>query len=382
VLTACQKAESQPAQGPPPAPPVSVAAAIEKEVKDWDEFTGRLEAVEKVDVRPRVSGYIERVHLKQGAEVKKGDLLFEIDARPYQAEFKRTQAELERARAQLQQAKNQLERTEQLMKSKFVSKEAYDDKVSAQREAAAGVAASQAAVEAAKLNVGYTKIYAPIDGRAGRAEITLGNLVSGGTAGEATMLTTIVSLDPIYAYFEGDEQIYLKYVALARGGERPSSRTTKNPIFMGLSNEEGHPHEGYMDFVDNQLNPATGTIRARAVFPNKDRLFTPGLFARLKLVGSGTYKAVLINDRAVGTDQSKKFVLVVGEDKKAMYREIKLGPTVDGLRVVKQGLKGGEMIVVNGLQRVRPGTPVAPEKVPMENQPEKAAAAPQETKTQ
>ena len=247
--------------------------------------------------------------------------------------------------------------------------------MSGNRDAAANLKAAEAAVASARLNLDYTKVRSPVAGRVGRAEVTVGNLVIGLGGANATLLTTVVSLDPIYAYFEGDEQVYLKYGELARAGERPSSRTTRTPIYLGLASEQGHPHKGYVDFVDNQLNPQTGTIRARAVFDNKDRVFTPGLFARLKLVGSGTYDAILINDRAIGTDQSKKFVLVVGADNKAMYREVKLGPVVDGLRVVKQGLKPGEVIVVNGLQRVRPGEPVTPQRVPMEGSTEATAAA-------
>ena len=238
-------------------------------------------------------------------------------------------------------------------------------------------------MQTAKLNLDYTQVRSPIDGRTSRAEVTVGNLVTGGDAGgSSTLLTTVVSLDPIYAYFEGDEQVYLKYTELSQRGERPSSRDVRNPIYMGLSNEEGFPHQGYVDFVDNELNPQTGTIRARAVFDNKDGSLTPGLFARLKLVGSGTYKASLINDKAVGTDQSKKFVLVIGSDNKAAYREVKLGPLIDGLRVVKQGLKDGEMVVVNGLQRVHPGDVVAPQKVDMldvDKPTEAPAAAPDKT---
>ena len=366
LLVACGKSQSQAPGGPPPPPQVSVAAVIEKEVNEWDEFTGRLEAVERVEIRPRISGYVERVNFHQGGEVKKGDLLFEIDPRPVQAELARAEADAARARSQFQLAKSQHNRAEQLVRDKFLSQQAGDDSASNEGQAAASLKAAEAAVLSAQLNLNYTKIRSPIDGRISRAEITVGNLVLGGGAGApATLLTTVVSLNPIYAYFEGDEQVYLKYSDLSRRGERPSSRETKNPIYLGLANEEGHPHQGYVDFVDNALNPQTGTIRARAVFDNKDRLFTPGLFARLKLIGSGIYNAKLINDKAVGTDQSKKFVLVVGSDNKALYREVKLGPLIDGLRVVKQGLKGGEIIVVNGLQRVRPGDAVTPQTVSM-----------------
>lgn len=365
-LIACGKSESQPPGGPPPPPQVSVAAVIEKDVTEWDEFTGRLEAVERVEIRPRISGYVQSVNFKQGAEVKQGDLLFEIDPRPPEADLARAEAELASTNTRLHLAGSELARAQKLLKSKYISQQQYDQLTSDRQGADSAVKAAQAAVLTAKLNLDYTKIRSPIAGRTSRAEVTVGNLVTGDGAGApSTLLTTVVSLDPIYAYFEGDEQVYLKYNELSRRGERPSSRDKRNPIYLGLSNEDGFPHLGYVDFVDNELNPQTGTIRARAVFDNKERLFTPGLFAHLKLVGSGVYKASLINDKAVGTDQNKKFVLVVGSDNKTVYREVKLGPLIDGLRVVKQGLKGGELIVVNGLQRARPGDVVTPQPVDM-----------------
>lgn len=377
VLAACAKSQPPGSGGPPPPPQVSVAAVIEKEVNEWDEFTGRLEAVERVEIRPRISGYIEKIFFQQGAEVKKGDLLFEIDPRPLQAELARTEADLARAKARFDLAQSDLARAEELLQSKSISPQGYEQLTSSRQDSNAAVQAAQAAVLTARLNLDYTKIRSPINGRTSRAEVTVGNLVTGGGAG-STLLTTVVSLDPIYAYFEGDEQVYLKYAELSRRGERSSSSDKRNLIYLGLSSEEGHPHQGYVDFVDNALNPQTGTIRARAVFDNKERQFTPGLFARLKLVGSGTYKAMLVNDKAVGTDQSKKFVLVVGADNKALYREVKLGPVIEGLRVVKQGLKAGEMIVVNGLQRVRPGDAVTPQTVSMleTNTPAGATEAP------
>ncbi|HTT38895.1 MAG TPA: efflux RND transporter periplasmic adaptor subunit [Burkholderiales bacterium] len=365
ALSGCGQSRSAPPSMPPP-PAVSVATVIERQVNDWDEFTGRLEAIDKVEVRPRVSGYIDRIAFREGSEVNRGDLLFEIDARPFQADLDKAEADLARARSQSELAQSQLRRAEQLLKQNFISQEAYDDRTSASRESSANVRAAEAAVESARLNLEYTKVRAPVAGRVSRAEVTVGNLVTGLGGANATLLTTVVSLDPIYAYFEGDEQVYLKYTELARAQARPSSRTTRNPIYLELANEQGYPHKGYVDFVDNQLNPQTGTIRARAVFDNKERIFTPGLFARLKLIGSSTYDAILVDARAIGTDQSKKFVLVVGADNKATYREVKLGPIADNLRVVKQGLNPGERIVVNGIQRVRPGQPVTPQIVSME----------------
>ncbi len=375
-LAACGPSQSPGPGGAPPPAQVTVATVIEKSVNEWDEFSGRLEAVEHVEIRPRISGYIESVDFQQGAEVKKGDLLFEIDPRPQQAELVRAEADLASANTKLALAKSDLARADKLLQAKAISQQEHDQLTSSQQDMDSVVKAAQAALLTARLNLDYTKVRSPINGRTSLAQVTAGNLVTGGGAGApSTLLTTVVSLDPIYAYFEGDEQTYLKYDELNRRGERVSSRVRRNPIYLGLSNEEGYPHKGYVDFVDNALNPQTGTITARAVFDNKERRFTPGLFARLKLVGSGTYTAILVNDKAIGTDQSKKFVLVVGADNKAMYREVKLGPVIDGLRVVKQGLQGGETIIVNGLQRVHPGDTVSPQKADMLDADKPIAAA-------
>lgn len=363
ALTACSRSESQPA--PPPPPAVSVAAAIEREVAEWDEFSGRLEAVESVQLHARVSGYIQSIHFKPGAEVKKGDLLVQIDPRPFQAEVARAEAALASAQTRQELAKTELARAQILLEDKAISQRDYDQQLASRKDLDTGIRAAQAALQTAKLNLEYASVRAPISGRISKEEVTVGNLVQGDGA-SPTLLTSIVSVDPIYASFEGDEQAYLKYTRLARSGVRPSSRTTKNPVFMGLANEEGYPHKGYMEFVDNQIDPQTGTIRARAVFDNKDGSLTPGLFARIKLIGSGTYRAVLIDEKAIGTDQSKKFVLVLGPESKLAYRPIKLGPLIDGLRVVSEGLKGGEVIVVNGIQHVRPGVQVQAQSVPME----------------
>lgn len=350
-------------RGPAPAPgapPVSVAAVVKREVEDWDEFTGRFEAVEKVDLRPRVSGYIQRVALQEGREVRQGDVLFVIDPRPYEAVLARAQAELERARTSAGLAASEVARAQGMATSQAISREELDQRTAAQADAEAGIRAAEAAVEAARLDVGFTEVRSPISGRVSRAEVTAGNLVSG-----ETLLTTVVSLDPIYVYFDGDERAYLKYGKLAREGSRPSSRDARNPVVMGLADETGYPHRGVMDFVDNALDPSTGTIRARAVFSNRDRRFTPGLFARLRLIGSGKYEATLIQDKAVGTDQDRKFVYLLGADSTVQYRAVRLGRVIDGLRVVESGLNAGDMIVVNGLQRVRPGSKVAPAVVPM-----------------
>lgn len=359
ALAAWRRAEApsaSPATPPPPA--VTVAVVPARDVTDWDEFTGRLEAVNAVEIRPRVSGYITRVAFAEGKEVRKGEVLFEIDPRPYQADLERAEAELAQARSGAALAARDVERAQKLVDVQAISREEFDSRTSAETQGGAAVRGAEAAVETARLNLEWTRVRSPIAGRVSRAEVTPGNLVQAGPP-TATLLTTVVSLDPIYAYFDADEQAYLKYSGLARDGSRPESGRT--PIYMGLANEDGKfPHKGYVDFLDNQLDPATGTIRARAVFSNKDRLFTPGLFARIKLEGSGKYRAALVPDRAIGTDQDKKFVLVLKPDSTVDYRAVQPGPLVDGLRVVTSGLKGGERIVVNGLQRVRPGMKVAP----------------------
>ncbi|MCO2861493.1 efflux RND transporter periplasmic adaptor subunit [Pseudomonas aeruginosa] len=320
VLSACGKAPET-TQGMA-APKVSVAEVIEQPLNEWDEFTGRLEAPESVELRPRVSGYIDRVAFHEGALVKKGDLLFQIDPRPFEAEVKRLEAQLA-------------------------------------QEAKAAVAATQAQLDAARLNLSFTRITAPIDGRVSRAEVTAGNLVNSGE----TLLTTLVSTDKVYAYFDADERVFLKYVELARQAGRDTR--SESPVYLGLSSEDGNPHLGRLDFLDNQVNPRTGTIRGRAVFDNAKGEFTPGLYVRLKLVGSKTYAATLIKDEAVGTDLGKKFVLVLDGDNKTVYRTVEMGPKLEGLRIVRSGLSKGDRIVVNGLQRVRPGMQVDPQKVEM-----------------
>jgi RND family efflux transporter MFP subunit len=301
---------------------------------------------------------------QEGSEVKRGDLLFVIDPRPYQAEYDRAAADVKRYRTALELARIELVRVQRLKDSGAVSEEELDERKSTVAQAEANVAGSKAALEAASLNLNFTKVTSPIAGRVSRAEVTRGNLVTGGSNG-GTLLSSVVSMDPIYLYFDGDEQTYLRYTQMARSGERPSSRDAPNPVQVGLANEEGFPHSGTMDFVDNQLNPQTGTIRARAVLENKDGQFTPGLFARVQLLASGEYSAILIEDRAVNTDQSQKYVLLLGANNQVEYRKVKLGRVIDGLRVVREGLKAGDVIVVNGAQRVHPGVTVAPQRITM-----------------
>jgi membrane fusion protein, multidrug efflux system len=345
---------------PPPAPAVTVADVAGREITEWDEFTGRFEAVDAVEIRPRVSGYLRRVLFAEGKEVRKGEVLFEIDPRPYQADLAGAEAELERARSGAALAAREVERAQRLVTVQAISREEYDARVSAAAQGGSSVRAAQAAVAMARLNLEWTRVRAPISGRVSNAMVTEGNLVQAGPPG-ATLLTTVVSLDPIYVYFDSDEQTFLKYGALARAGLRQSSHVAQTPVHLGLANENGgFPHRGYVDFLDNQLDPRSGTIRTRAVFSNRERLFTPGLFARLKLVGSGRYRATLILDRAIGTDQDKKFVLIVKPDSTVDYRPIQIGRLIDGLRIVTGGLVPGDRIVVNGLQRVRPGMKVTP----------------------
>jgi RND family efflux transporter MFP subunit len=363
ALSGC-KSEATTASAPPPTQ-VSVASALERKVSEWDEFTGRLEAVESVQLRPRVSGYIESVNFSEGSIVNKGDLLFVIDQRPYRATLDKAQAELNRATARADLARTDVARSEKLLAIKAVSQEEYDSRINAARESQAAVEGARAAVESAQLDFSFTRVTAPISGRVSKAEVTAGNLVTGGATG-ATILTTVVSIDPIYVSFEGDEQVYLKYNELARRGVRSSSREAANPVQMGLANEEGYPHNGQMVFVDNQVDSRTGTIRARATFDNKDGFFTPGLFARVKLQGHNSFQAVLVDDRAIGTDQSQKFVYVIDASNTVAYRTVKIGRVTDGLRIIEEGLAPGENVVVNGLQRVHPGVIVAPEKVAMD----------------
>jgi len=341
-----------------------VASVIERDVTEWDEFTGRLQAVDSVEVRPRVSGLIAAVRFQEGAIVRRGDPLFEIDPRPFQAEVDRLRAELNRAGATNQRAASELQTAEKLRTENAIAKEEHDRRAAFAQESTAQAAAVEAALRAAELNLEFTRVTSPIDGRVGRAIVTEGNLVSSGP-GEATLLTTVVSLDPVYAYFDADEQIFLKYSAAAgpkgpalRGGLH--NRGAELPIRMALANDESFPRLGRLDFIDNQLDGATGTIRGRAIFRNGDGQLTPGLFVRLRLAGTGSYRGLLIQDRAVGTDLSKKFVYVVGPKNEVQYRSVTLGPIVDGLRVVRTGLEAGESVVVNGLQRVRPGVQVTP----------------------
>jgi RND family efflux transporter MFP subunit len=349
-----------PAQSPPAPPRVEVSKPLVREVIDWDEYTGRLEAVENVEVRARVSGYLESIHFKDGSIVKKGDLLFVIDPRPYEAVAARARAERELAQARLELARKDLARAENLLKSSAISKEETDTRAAAVLQSEAQLAAAAAAINAADLDVEFTRVMAPVSGRIGRHLVSAGNLIDGGGP-LSTLLTSIVSLDPIQCYFEADERSYLRYARLALSGKRASSRDARNPVHVQLADEEGFPHEGYMDFVDNQFDRSTNTMTARAVLPNPDLLLSPGVFVRIRLPGSGRYEAMLLPDEAISNDQAQQFVFVVNAAQKVEYREVTTGPMHDGLRAVREGLTPDDQVIVKGAQRVQAGMTVTAE---------------------
>ncbi len=345
----------------PQAVPVQVATVAQADVRAWDEFSGRLEAVERVDVRSRVAGTVHAVHFREGALVKQGELLITIDPAPYQAEVDRADAQVASAQARASYTKSEAERATRLLEERAIAGREHEERLNAHREAEANLRAAQASLQSARLNLGYTRVAAPVAGRVGKLEITAGNLVAAGPG--APVLTTLVSVNPIYASFEADERVLAKALQGLRS-DGPGE-LAKIPVEMGTAATDDTPYRGKLQLVDNQVDAKSGTVRVRAVFDNRDGLLIPGQFARLRMAQARAFPAVLITERAVGTDQSKRFVMVVGEGNKADYREVKLGPSVDGLRVVTSGLKAEERIVVNGLQRVRPGTVVAPESVVM-----------------
>ena len=368
LLTACgQQDQQQQHHGGPP--PVTVAPAISREVQDFDEFTGRLEAPDTVEIRARVAGTLDKVHFREGQIVKKGDPLFTNHPRPFQAEVARAEAQAAAARTAAELSKSDLGRAEKLVAIQGVSQQEIDQLKAAVRNNEANIRAAEAAVTQAKLNVEFTQVRAPVTGRSSRANVTPGNLVNIGEP----VLTTVVSSDKVYAYFDASEATFLKYAAAARAGGAKREQAPK--IRLGLANEQGYPHEGRMDFVDNRLNPATATIRGRAVFDNKDGLFTPGLFARVRLEGSGSYTATLIPDRAIGTDQANKVVMVVGPNNIVAPRPVQAGALFDGYRVV-QGVKPGELVIIDGLQHVMPGAPVTPQQAKLDDK-GRPVAAPQ-----
>jgi multidrug efflux system membrane fusion protein len=352
----CRKA-SAPQQGPLP---VNVVTVVEKEVNEWDEFTGRLDPVESVDIRPRVSGYITEIHFEAGAIVKKGDLLYVIDPRPYQADFDRAAAEVDRMDAQLKLAEIELNRAKELRGKATISASEFDQKAASYQGAAAAKSSAEAAKNAAALNLEFTQIKSPIDGRVSDQRITVGNLVQPGE-GPESVLTTVVSVDPIYAKVDADENAILKYVKLSEEGKRVSARTAKIPAWVELGNETDFPHEGYVDFVDNRLDPSTGTVRARVVLKNwNPNLITPGFFVRVRVAGATPYRAALIADRVISSQQGLKYAFVVKPDNTIERRTLDTGTIFEGKRIVKSGLKDGEKVVSTRLQLLQPGMPVKP----------------------
>jgi len=341
-------------------PAVTVAKPEVKKVIEWDEFVGRLESPQMVSLRARVGGYLEKMHFKEGVEVKAGDLLFTIDPRPYEASVEGARAELDRNRTRAELARNEAKRAETLIKSRAIAAEDYDTRLKALAEAEASVRIAEAALKTAELDLSFTSVRAPISGRISNAPVTEGNLVTGGEK-DSTLLTTIVALEPMYCYVEVDEQSTLKYRQLYKEGKRRSAIFETVVAEMGLANETGFPHKGEIDFVDNQLKPDTGTIRCRGVFPNKDKLMAPGFFARVRIPGSGEYEAMLVRDESIGNDQGKSFVFVVNGENKAEYRPVETGPMEDGLRIIRSGIKADERVVINGLMNVRNGSVVKPE---------------------
>ena len=357
----------------PPATPVSVAAVLQSDVATWDEFSGRLEAVERVDIRSRVAGTVQSVHFREGALVKKGDLLLTIDPAPYAADAERAAAQVAAAQARVSYTHSESERSARLLDERAIAQREADERTNAQREADANLRAAQAELQTARLSLGYTEVRAPVAGRVGKLEITVGNLVAAGPG--APVLTTLVSVSPIYASFDADEQIVARALRASPDGGR--TQLDRIPVQMGTSATTDTPFAGHLQLVDNQVDAKSGTVRVRAVFDNTDGVLMPGQFAKLRMGQAQRVPALLINERAVGTDQNKKFVMVVGNDNKAAYREVTLGANVNGLRIVTSGLRPQERVIVNGLQRVRPGALVDPQAVSMELKAEvKAEPAP------
>jgi RND family efflux transporter MFP subunit len=337
---------------------------VEREVLEWDDYTGRLEPTHSVEVRARVSGYLESVQFRPGQIVEAGALLFVIDPRPYQAELDRARAAAARSRSALELARNEARRAERLVARKAISQEEYEARTASLRNAEAELAGADAAIRSAALDLEFTEIHSPIRGRVSRDLVNVGNLINGGSAG-ATLLTTVVSLDPIHCYFEVDERAVLRYTELSRAGRRASSRDAPNPVLLQVADETGFPHVGTMDFVDNAIDPQTGTLTGRAIFPNPDLKLTPGLFARVRLIGSGKYTATLLPDSAIGTDQAERFVFVLDGQNQIARKRVVPGPMIEGFRIVREGITTADRVVVAGLQAIHPGLIVDPQDRPL-----------------
>jgi RND family efflux transporter MFP subunit len=372
LLAACGDSGVDEALANQPPPPVTVAAPLVQRITEWDEFTGRFEPTEAVEVRARVSGYLQSVNFEDGALVKEGDLLFVIDPRPYQTVVDRSEADVEAANARLEFAESQLARAEALVDQSVVSEASYDERVQERRAAEAAVHQSAAALRAAQLDLGFTEVRAPISGRVSNRRIDVGNLVAGDP--NSTLLTTIVALDPLYFEFDMSEGDFLAYQRAVERGALPSTRDRETEVQARLPDDEGWPYSGTMNFVDNRIDPDSGTIRTRAVLPNPDLFITPGQYGRLRVPSSNPYDAVLIPESAIVTDQSNRIVMTVDEDGTVVPRPIRPGPAYPGdLRIVREGLTGEERIIINGLVRARPGGKVTPEPGTITAAPEPAA---------
>ncbi|PRX54858.1 efflux RND transporter periplasmic adaptor subunit [Flagellimonas meridianipacifica] len=361
IFSAFEKEEEKEiAQNQPQGLPVEVSNPVFEKITEWDEYTGRFEASNRVEVRARVSGYIQNVSFKDGQAVNKGDVLFTIDQRPFKIALNQARASYGQAQARLTIAQDNYNRVQSLRESGAVSAEEYDSRKQALAGAKASLQLAQASVDNAKLNLEFTKVKAPISGRVSRDMVNEGNLIDGGSS-NSTLLTTIVSTSPIHFYFRGSESDYLKYSRLAQNGERGSSRSTANPVFLKLQDEDEYVHEAVMDFVDNEIDRSTGTIEGRATLENKDGLIEPGMFGKARLLGSAEHEAILIPDEIIGTNQSVRFVYVVGEDNTVAVKNIELGPLhTNGMRIVRNGLTPEDVLITNNIQKIRPGVAVSP----------------------
>ena len=358
TLTACD-GDKQQAAAPPP-PPVTVATPIQKTVTEWDEYVGRFEAVDSVDVRARVSGYIESIHFTDGQIVTKDQLLYVIDQRPFEIAVQQAEASLAQAQTLVQLTENEFQRAKPLVRKGTISQSTFDERLQAVQGARASVRVAEATLAAARLDLAYTEVHAPVSGRISRRLVSEGSLVTGGSE-NATLLTNISSMDPIYFYFDIPESAYLKYTRLSQAGSRPSSREHPNTVSIALLDEQKFLHEGVMNFVGNVIDQNSGTISGRALLPNPDNLFIPGLFGKVRLPGSGAYEALLVPDTIIGSDQSQKFVMAVDDKSVAQFRPVTLGPIVEGLRVIRTGIDPDDKLIINGLLRARPGAPVTPQ---------------------
>ncbi len=353
--------QAQPQKGAA-LPSVTVSKPLQREIVEWDEYTGRFEAVETVEIRARVSGYLTELHFKDGQAVKQGDLLFVLDARPFERTLEQAQAEVLQAQTKVQNSNLDVVRGKPLLERRIISEKAFDDRESLMREALAGVKVAEAKARTAELELSFTRITSPITGRISRTQVTAGNWVSAGGTANTTLLTTIVSQDPIYIYFDLNENNYIKYKRLTERGAGSGAADLGAPVEVGLPDERNFPHKARLDFLDNRLDQGTGTLRARGVMANASGLFSSGMFARVRVTGTAPYTAVLLPDEAIGTDQTNKFVYVVAEDGSVARRNIKLGPLYENLRVVREGLAAEEWVITRGLQRARPGIKVAPKR--------------------